>query len=174
MLHWELCFPFFLKWTRYVIVRRQRNLTRHKCKHQQLDDQPAHPDVAYVKKSRADTGKLRLNKTLSERNRHLASDAKHNPMLGWLIPCGARRLRFNGDTEGMTPSVCCLPSLHTASPLLFHLYLFPLKHGGGTTCIYNRALAHADDIHKSMRALLRLQFKICQKIDYLQMKSTGV
>lgn len=60
----------------------------------------------------------------SERTRHLDLDAKHSPMHGWLLPWGARRLRFNGDTEGMTLSVCILPSLHTTSRLLpFYLIL---------------------------------------------------
>lgn len=78
-----------------------------------------HPDVCEVEKRHI---KLCLNNALSEETRHLDFNAKHNPMLGWLLPWGARRLRFNGDTEGMTLSVCSLPYLHTTSPqLLFYL-----------------------------------------------------
>lgn len=77
--------------------------------------------------------KLGLNKALSEETRHLDLDAKHNPMLGWLLPWGTRRLRFNGDTEGMTLSVCSLPSLHTTSPLL--LFFFSPKHRCRQTCL---------------------------------------
>lgn len=65
----------------------------------------------------------------SEGTRHLDLDAKHNPMHDWLLPWGARRLRFNGDTEGMTLSVCILPSLHTTSRLvLFYLVFSPNKN----------------------------------------------
>lgn len=74
---------------------------------------------------------LHLNKALSEETRHLDLDAKHNPMLGWLLPWGARRLRFNGDTQGMTLSLCSIPSLHTTSPLLLFNFFSPTR-----TCKY--------------------------------------
>lgn len=52
--------------------------------------------------------KLCLNKAPFKRAPQHAFDAKHYPMLHWFIPCGARRLRLNGDTEGTTPTLCSL------------------------------------------------------------------
>lgn len=52
--------------------------------------------------------KLCLNKDPFRRTLQLVFDAQHCPMFHWFIPCGARRLRLNGDTEGTTPTLSSL------------------------------------------------------------------
>ena len=126
----------------------------------------------------------------SEETRHLDLDAKHNPMLGWLLPWGARRLRFNGDTEGTTLSVCSLPSLHTTSPLLLSYLFLSHKHRCRRTLLhshcYTQVWAHKHT-HKHVCAPIRCFHahtlthlethtlsEIWQKLGDWQMKSTGV
>lgn len=127
----------------------------------------------------------------SERTRHLDLDAKHSPMHGWLLPWGARRLRFNGDTEGMTLSVCILPSLHTTSRLLpFYLILssnktadafsykaMPYKYVCMHKWLYAHARANLHTLIKTLtKALLQAggiscKLKLLSRLSFCSMKN---
>lgn len=111
-----------------------------------------HPDRPYVKNRHT---KLCLNKALSERTWHLASDAKHNPMLGWLIPCGTRRLRFNGDTEG-NDTICLQPPVtsHNIACVAFLSPSFPATR-------MQNCLPISSCIHSSRGTQTRTHKSIC-------------
>lgn len=55
--------------------------------------------------------KLCLNKAPFKKTPCRALDAKHSPVLDLLVPCGARRLGFNDNTERMVPTLSGLQPL---------------------------------------------------------------
>lgn len=160
MLRWEFCSPHFL-------IDQRRCSGDAIAFNKTLVGTPTSGWSACVSRRYPYDGgnrlvKVCLHKAPFRRTLRRALDAKHNAMLHWFIPCGARRLRFNGDTEGTTPTLSSLqppPDFNTDAQLSL-----------GTTAHQVEALKCTWVSECSPHAICQT----CHMISYRQMKSAEI